>query len=135
MNAALGALSAERSGAGSALISAMRQVRATIGVAILGTILSSVYRSQVDVSGLPALAATAARNSIAGGITVAHQTTSATLLDGVRTAFMHALDVMLWVCGGIALAAALLALAFLPRPEHAAVPAGDDVRVQAQITG
>ena len=28
---------------------------------------------------------------------------------------MHGLDVMLWCCAGIALAAALLALAFLPR--------------------
>ena len=135
MNAALGALSAERSGAGSALISAMRQVGATIGAAILRTILSSVYRSHVDVSGLPAPAATAARNSIAGGIAVAHQAASVTLLDAVRTAFVHALDVMLWVCGGIALAAALLALAFLPRRERTAVPAGDDVRVQAQVAG
>ena len=35
MNAALSALSAERSGSGSALISAMRQVGATLGVAVL----------------------------------------------------------------------------------------------------
>jgi hypothetical protein len=39
MNAALGAIAAERSGSGSALISAMRQVGATTGVAILGTVL------------------------------------------------------------------------------------------------
>src|SRR2546430_4334764 len=49
MNAALSALSAERSGSGSALISAMRQVGATIGVAVLGTVLSSVYRGHLDV--------------------------------------------------------------------------------------
>jgi hypothetical protein len=40
MSAAIGAISAERSGSGSALISAMRQVGATIGVAVLGTVLS-----------------------------------------------------------------------------------------------
>jgi hypothetical protein len=57
MNAALSALSAERSGSGSALISAMRQVGATIGVAVLGTVLGSVYRSHLDVTGLPAAAA------------------------------------------------------------------------------
>jgi hypothetical protein len=43
------------------------------------------------------------------------QTGSAELLTEVRTAFVDALDAMLWVCGGIALAAALLAVAFLPR--------------------
>ena len=53
MNAALGALSAETSGSGSALISALRQVGATIGVAVLGTVLSSVYRSHLVVTGLP----------------------------------------------------------------------------------
>jgi EmrB/QacA subfamily drug resistance transporter len=134
MNAALGALSPERSGTGSALISAMRQVGATIGVAILGTVLSSAYRSHVDVSGLPPPAASAVRNGIAGGIAVARQTASTALLDTVRTAFVHALDVMLGVCGGIALASALLALAFLPRPTPAAAPASGDTRFPAQIT-
>jgi len=56
MNAALSALSAERSGSGSALISALRQVGATIGVAVLGTVLSTVYRAHLDVAGLPAAA-------------------------------------------------------------------------------
>jgi MFS family permease len=134
MNAALSALSPERSGTGSALISAMRQVGATIGVAILGTVLSSAYRSQVDASGLPPAAASAVRNGIAGGIAVARQAASTALLDTVRTAFVHALDVMLGVCGGIALASALLALAFLPRPTPAAAPASGDTRVSSQIT-
>src|SRR5450756_1818936 len=43
MNMALGALSAERSGSGSAPISALRQVGATIGVAVLGTLISNGY--------------------------------------------------------------------------------------------
>jgi MFS transporter, DHA2 family, multidrug resistance protein len=133
MNAALSALSPERSGTGSALISAMRQVGATIGVAILGTVLSSAYRSQVDVSGLPPAAAYAVRNGIAGGIAVARQAASTALLDTVRTAFVHALDVMLGVCGGIALASALLALAFLPRPTPMAAPASGDTRFPSQI--
>src|SRR5579862_4638675 len=64
MNAALSALSAETSGSGSALISALRQVGATIGVAVLGTVLSSVYRSHLSVAGLPAAAASAAKGSV-----------------------------------------------------------------------
>ena len=105
----------ERSGAGSALITAMRQVGATIGVAVLGTVLGSAYRSQLVLTGLPAAIAGAAKSSVAAGVTVAHQLGSASLLDSVRTAFVHGLDIMLWTCAGIAIVSAALALAFLPR--------------------
>ena len=120
MNAALGALTPERSGSGSALITAMRQVGATIGVAVLGTVLLSAYRSQLDLGGLPAAASSVARTGIAGGAGVAAALHSAALLGEVRAAFAHGLDVMLAVCAGIAGLSALLALAFLPRQPGAA---------------
>src|SRR5215472_14795722 len=60
MNVALGALSVERSGSGSALISALRQVGGTIGVAVLGTLISNSYSGAVNVSALPPAAASAA---------------------------------------------------------------------------
>jgi MFS transporter, DHA2 family, multidrug resistance protein len=123
MNAAIAALSAERSGSGSALISAMRQVGATIGVAVLGTVLSSVYRAHLSVAGLPAGAAAIARGSVVAGVRVAHELGSAALLDSARSAFVQGVDTMLWVCGGIAIASAVLALIFLPRRADA-VPAG-----------
>ena len=115
LNAALGALSAERSGTGSALITAMRQVGATIGVAALGTVLASVYRSHLHLTGLPTAVTAAVRSGVGPGIEAARKLASAPLLDSVRIAFVHGMDVMLWVCGGIALTSALLALAFLPR--------------------
>jgi EmrB/QacA subfamily drug resistance transporter len=115
MNAALSQLTAERSGSGSALLSALRQVGATIGVAILGTLISNAYTAGVPGSGLPSSMATLARSSVTGGVEAAHALRSAVLLDEVRAAFVHGMDIMLWTCGGIALAAALLALAFLPR--------------------
>jgi EmrB/QacA subfamily drug resistance transporter len=117
MNIALGALSAERSGSGSALISALRQVGATIGVAVLGTVLSSGYHDRLNLTGLPGAAAGAVRSSVAGGVGVAHQLDSLALLDNVRDAFVHGMDIMLWACGGIALASAILALIFLPRQD------------------
>jgi MFS transporter, DHA2 family, multidrug resistance protein len=120
MNAALGALSAERSGAGSALITAFRQVGATLGAAILGTVLSSAYQARLDLAGLPTAAASAVHSGISGGVQVARALGSASLLHVVDVAFVHGLDVMLWCCAGIALAAALLALAFLPRQAGAA---------------
>ncbi len=141
MNAALSALSAERSGSGSALISAMRQVGATIGVAILGTVLGSVYASHLDVTGLPAAAAAAAKSNVVAGVATAHALGSTALLDSARYAFVQGLDTMLWICAGIALASAILALIFLPRradgaPEGAgAVPvaAGESGSERAQL--
>jgi len=114
MNAAIGALSAERSGAGSALITTLRQVGATLGAAILGTVLSSAYQARLHLSGLPAAAASAAHSGVSGGAEAARTLGSAPLRHAVDTAFTGGLDVMLWCCAGIALAAALLALAFLP---------------------
>ncbi len=126
MGVALGALSAERSGAGSALLTAMRQVGSTIGVAVLGTVISNSYSNGVAaaVGHLPDTAAAAARSSVGGGVTVANKLGSAQLLDTVRTAFINGMDIMLWACGGIAVGCALLALFFLPR-RAVAVPEND----------
>jgi hypothetical protein len=46
-------------------------------------------------------------------VAVADKLGSATLLDTVRSSFVHGMDLMLWTCGGIAVGCALLAVAFL----------------------
>jgi DHA2 family multidrug resistance protein-like MFS transporter len=115
MNAALGALSAERSGVGSALIMALRQVGGTFGVAILGSVLSSAYRSGLHAAVVPAALSASVRDSVSEGVAVAHQIGSATLFALVRSAFVHGMDIMLAVCGGIAAVGIVLTLAFLPR--------------------
>ena len=124
LNAALGALSPARSGSGAALITAMRQVGGTIGVAVLGTVLATVYRSKLQLSGVPAAAEHAIRASVAGGVATARATGSQALLEGVRVAYVHGLDVMLWACSGIAIVSALLALAFLPNRAESAGEGG-----------
>jgi MFS transporter, DHA2 family, multidrug resistance protein len=115
MGIALGALSAERSGAGSALLTAMRQVGSTIGVAVLGTVISNSYGSRVAsaAAALPGQAAAAVRSSVGSGVSVAGKLGSSSLLDTVRSAFVHGMDLMLWTCGGIAVGCALLAVIFL----------------------
>jgi EmrB/QacA subfamily drug resistance transporter len=115
MGVALGALSAERSGAGSALLTAMRQVGSTIGVAILGTVISNSYSSSVasTAAHLPAQASAAVRSSVGSGVAVAGKLGSSSLLDTVRAAFVHGMDLMLWTCGGIAVFCAILAVVFL----------------------
>jgi EmrB/QacA subfamily drug resistance transporter len=117
MDAAIGALSPERSGVGSALLMAMRQVGGTIGVAVLGTVLASGYRDA-----LPDAAPDAARESASAGAVVAHQLDSPALLHSLQSAFIEGMDAMLWVCGTVAAVGVVLALRFLPRQRSAPVP-------------
>ena len=107
MDVALGALTPERSGVGNGLLQAMRQVGGAIGVAILGTVLSSAYRDD-----LPAAAPPVARESAATGVAaVAHDPG---MLHAVQSAFTHGMDVSLLVAAAIAGAGAILALFLLP---------------------
>ena len=67
-----------------------------------------------------------------------HQLGSAALLGSARSAFVTGLDTMLWVCGGIAVASAVLALLFLPRRAEGApgaVPVGDTEPAAVGETG
>jgi DHA2 family multidrug resistance protein-like MFS transporter len=133
LSIALDALAPARSGSGSALITAMRQVGGTIGVAVLGTVLASVYQGRLHLTGLPVSAVTSVRNSVAGGIATAKASGSTALLDMVRSAYVHGLDVMLWVCAGIAIASALLAVMFLPRRAAASSEGTDDDTAAAAV--
>jgi EmrB/QacA subfamily drug resistance transporter len=127
MGVALGALSAERSGSGSALITAMRQVGSTIGVAILGTVISNIYADRVAgaVAHLPAQTAAAVQSGVGGGTAIAAKLGDSALLDTVRNAFVHGMDVMLWTCGGIAVGCALLAVTFLRSPRASGAAGAD----------
>jgi EmrB/QacA subfamily drug resistance transporter len=136
LNAALSALTPERSGSGSALMTAARQVGATIGIAVLGTVLSSVYRSHLSGPGLPDFVA-AARNSVGAGVNLAAKHHSALLLIAVHNAYASGVDGMLWVCAAIAAVAAVLAALFLPRqqagPAPGSVPPGAGAPAAAEL--
>jgi len=129
LNAALSALSPERSGSGSALMTAGRQVGATIGVAVLGTALSTVYRSKLTVPGVPPRIADVARDSVGNGVAAARQLHSPQLLGAVHVAYASGVDLMLWTCAGIAIAAALLAALFLPSQAAGTPPAAEPARI------
>ncbi len=129
LNAALSALSPERSGSGSALMTAARQVGATIGVAVLGTALSTVYRSRLSLPGVPPRIEEVARDSVGTGVAVARQLHSPQLLGAVHAAYASGVDVMLWICAGIAIAAAVLAALFLPRQPGGRPPAAEPTRI------
>jgi EmrB/QacA subfamily drug resistance transporter len=105
MNAALDELPPERSGAGSALIQALRQAGGTIGVAVLGTVLSSAYRS-----GLAQLSVPPYSDGVIQAIGGATLTGRPQLIPTVQDAFVHGMSMMLWVCAAICAVGAVLAL-------------------------
>jgi hypothetical protein len=113
-SAALVELSAERSGVGSALLQAVIKLGPAFGASILGSVLNSTYGSRVSLAGLPAQAAATVKGSVFGGLTVAKQLNSPDLLASVRTSFVAGIDDAVRVAAVVAVAAVVLALAFLP---------------------
>jgi EmrB/QacA subfamily drug resistance transporter len=120
-DAIMGAVPRGKAGAGSAVNDTTREVGGTLGVAIVGSVLNSAYGSHV-LSGLTALGAPAAVGHLAGQSVVAGMTVAARfpapLRDAaqaaVRSAFMTGLHRGSLVAAGATLAAALVALAFVP---------------------
>jgi len=113
-SAALSELSAERSGVGSAVMQALQKTGGPFGTAVLGSVLSTAYLSQLHLANLPAAVASVVRESLFGGLAVAAQLHSPALLSMVRGAFVDGMDVSLMVGAGIAGAGFLLTLVFLP---------------------
>jgi EmrB/QacA subfamily drug resistance transporter len=113
-SAALSELSEERSGVGAAVMQALQKTGGPLGVAIMGSVLSTAYVAQLDLTALPPSAAQVVQGSLFGGIAVAGRLGSVQLLAEVRAAFVYGMDVSLVVGAGIAAAGILLTLAFLP---------------------
>jgi hypothetical protein len=119
MDAALGALSVDSSGVGSGVIQATRMVGGSFGAAILGSVLNSAYRSNLDLTGLPPAAASAARDSVVAGIAVAERTGSSALAASVLSAFVSGMDATLWASCGLAVVCIVLAVVLRPRRRSA----------------
>jgi MFS transporter, DHA2 family, multidrug resistance protein len=117
---ALSELSPEHSGVGSAVMQAIQKMGGPLGTAILGSVLSTIYQGELDVTGLPPAAAEAARSSLFGGLAVAGRLHSPELLSAVRVAFVDGMDTALLVGAGIAGVGFLLTLLFLPQRPGAA---------------
>jgi EmrB/QacA subfamily drug resistance transporter len=107
-------LTAESAGIGSAVMQAVQKAGAPLSAGILGSVLAAGYHSGLHLGRLPAAAAGVARNSVYGGLAVARKLGSPALLDSVRAAFVHGMDLMLVTCAGLAVVGVLVALAFLP---------------------
>jgi EmrB/QacA subfamily drug resistance transporter len=111
--AVMAALPLDRMGAGSAVNNTLRQVGSVLGVAILGTIVSSTYQHRIEptLAGLPN--AQAAGTSAEATRHVAGTLNRPDLVQAANDAFIHAMHVAAVVGAAIVLVGAIvLILAF-----------------------
>jgi EmrB/QacA subfamily drug resistance transporter len=121
--AIMGSLPPAKAGIGSAMNDVVREVAGTLGVAVLGSILSSAYATGMDgaVAGLPPEAATAASDSVGAAQEVAAEvggSAGTDLVAASHQAFVDAMSTSVWIAAGIAVVGALIAAALLPARER-----------------
>jgi EmrB/QacA subfamily drug resistance transporter len=127
-DAIMSALPRAKAGIGSAMNDVVREVGGTLGIAILGSLLTSSYGSGMDdaVAGLPSEASEAATDSVGGAHEVAAQLgggAGAKLADVANSAFVDAMATTATLAAAAAVIGALIALAFLPSRGRAEAPA------------
>ncbi len=121
----MGSLPLAKASVGSAVNDTTRVAGGALGVAVIGSVVSSGYRGDMEsVTGAPA----AAQDSLAAALGIARQVggeAGARLADAAQSAFIGGMHTSALVAAGIALAGAALAAAWLPAsaPEpHTAIP-------------
>ena len=119
----MGAVPEGKAGVGSAVNDTTREVGGALGIAVLGTVLSSAYTSVMgkQVSSLPGEAAEIAADSIGGAVHVAAAiggTVGDQLLLAARTAFVDAMSTTVLVGAAVALVGAVVAFVYLPARDH-----------------
>lgn len=124
----MGSVPAEHTGVGSATNGAFLQVGGALGVAVIGSLLSTRYQhrmtSVLAPHHVPGSVENTILGSVGGALDVAHQvggSTGALLAGAARSAFLSGMDLALTVGAIVALVAALLALVAVPakRPRRA----------------
>lgn len=117
----MGSLSVDKAGVGSAVNDATRELGGTLGVAIIGSVFSSVYVARLDEGGgvfsqLPPDVQEQTKESVGAARFIAGELGAGgqPYLDQVSDAFMSGLRVGSLVAAGVTLAGAVFARRFLP---------------------
>jgi EmrB/QacA subfamily drug resistance transporter len=120
-NSVVGSVPQGDSGIGSASNAVALQVGGAIGVAVIGSVLSTRYQDHMTTAlagqHVPPVAAHTILSSLGGALAVAANAggaTGALLARAARAAFMSGMEVSLAVGAAVALAGAILVLARLP---------------------
>ena len=115
----VGSVPPERAGAASAISETGSEFGAALGIAVLGSVGTAVYRDQVSdgvPAGVPPGAAEAARDTLGGAVAAAEQLPDrlgAPLLDAAREAFVQGLHVTAVISAVIAMSLAILVTVLL----------------------
>jgi len=143
-NSVVGAVPQGEGGIGSASNAVALQVGGALGVAVIGSVLSTRYQDHMTavLAGrhLPAAATHAILSSLGGALTVAGQAGGATgtlLAETARAAFMSGNQAALAAGAAVALGGAVLVLARLPSQPARICPGSDhgDVRRREIVAG
>jgi EmrB/QacA subfamily drug resistance transporter len=116
----MGSLPKAKAGVGSAVNDTTRELGGALGVAIIGSTLSSLYGARLGdrLDGtVPAPALHAAKESMGGALAVGNQiggSDGARIIDAAREAFVHAMTRASLVTAAFAAVGALVALRWLP---------------------
>jgi EmrB/QacA subfamily drug resistance transporter len=124
-DAVVGAVPAAKAGVASATNSVARMVAGALGVAVIGSLVNSLYSNDVDGSlgGLPAQAQARAEDSVGAASTIAAHLpphAASGLLAATGDAFTDAMGIGLVVGAALAAIAAVVVLRFLPAREAVA---------------
>jgi len=117
--AIMAAVPAEKAGVGSATNDLFRQLGGALGVAVIGSVINTVYRDQMGdaVAGLPGPAAAAAGDSVGAAVTIAGQLGGAAgdaLAIAARAGFTDALGVAAIVSSVVAIGTAVFVARAMP---------------------
>jgi EmrB/QacA subfamily drug resistance transporter len=119
LDAILGSLPEGETGGGSALTRTLQNVGASLGVAIMGSILNNVYQANLSgqLVGLPSKVQSAAQSSVAVAAAVAQHLPSplgARLLRAAQDAYVVGMSDVMLITAGMMVVGAILMAAFLP---------------------
>jgi EmrB/QacA subfamily drug resistance transporter len=117
----MGSLPPERAGVGSAVNDTTREVGSALGVAVIGSIVGSVYAAHlgpnVDRLGLRPEVAAAVKDNVGAAAHVANDldpTTGAELMHLAREGFVSAMHTGMWIGAVVATLGAVIAFTKLP---------------------
>ena len=140
LDAILGALPEGETGAGSALTRAIQNVGSSFGVAIMGSILNSAYRSSLNphLAGLPGTVQAAAQKSVAVAGAVAQHLPNPVggrLLRAAQEAYSQGMSEVLLVTAGLTVAGALVIGLLMPARPESATSVSESEPVPAGVAG
>jgi DHA2 family multidrug resistance protein-like MFS transporter len=137
----IGAVPPERAGAAAGISETASELGGALGIAILGSIGTALYRGQIAdgiPQGVPPHAADAARDTLGAAVSVSGGLPSplaSQLLDAARGAFTHGLQVAALTSAVVAAGMAVVAASLLRRVGAGSNQDGDAASTSAEAVG